>query len=103
MATWKARDLSLLVGASFSCMARRPLPYSQWGHDIFLVDAQAGLRWGELGVTIKTFNLLGADWYDGEFMFASKWDRDQAAALVPTRHVGVGAPRGVFASLELYL
>ncbi|HEX6245411.1 MAG TPA: TonB-dependent receptor [Polyangiales bacterium] len=103
LATFQRRELSLLVGASFSCMARRPLPYSQWGHDILLVDAQAGLRWGELGLTIKAFNLLGADWYDGEFMFASKWDRDQAASLVPTRHVSVGAPRGVFASLEIYL
>ena len=95
--------LSLLVGASFSCMARRPLPYAQWGHDIFLVDAQAGLRWGEVGFTIKAFNLFGTDWYDSELLYASKWDPDQAASLMRTRHVTAGAPRAVFASLELYL
>jgi hypothetical protein len=100
---WRARKLALLVGAGFSALAGRPLPYGQWGHNIFLLDAQAGLRWGEVGLSIKAYNLLGAEWYDGEFLFASKWKREQAASLVPERHVSVGAPRSVFASLEIYL
>jgi TonB family protein len=100
---WVSRKLTLLVGAGFSALALRPLPYAQWGHDIFLLDAQAGLRWGEVALTIKAFNLLDAEWYDGEFLFASKWQRDQGASLVPARHVTVGSPRSVFASLEVYL
>lgn len=100
---WLRRKLVLNVGAGFSALARRPLPYAMMGHDIFLVDAQAGLRWGEVGLSVKAFNLLGTDWYDGEFLFASKWDRNQSASLVPERHVTVGAPRSVFATLEVYL
>jgi hypothetical protein len=36
-------------------------------------------------------------------LFASNWDPGQSASLVPMRHVTVGAPRTLFASLELYL
>jgi iron complex outermembrane receptor protein len=100
---WLGRKLTLLVGTGFSAMARRPLPNSLWGHDIFLLDAQAGLRWGEVALTLKAYNLLGANWYDGEFYYASNWDRDQAPSLVPTRHVTTGAPRTLFATLEIYL
>jgi iron complex outermembrane receptor protein len=99
---WLRRKLVLSAGAGFSALARRPLPESQWGHDIFLVDAQAGLRWGEVGLSIKAFNVLGSNWYDGEFLFASQWE-SRAPSLLEERHVTVGAPRTLLATLEIYL
>jgi len=101
---WKQRKLQTQLGTGISYLARRPLPYAQMGHHIFLLDAQASVRFGEVGLSVRGFNLLDAHWYDGEFLFASNWDPGQSgASLVPIRHVTVGAPRTLFASLELYL
>jgi hypothetical protein len=101
---WKNRKLETQLGTGISYLARRPLPYSQLGHSIFLVDAQASVRLGEVGLSLRAFNLLDSHWYDGEFLFASNWDPGQGgASLVPMRHVTVGAPRTLFASIELYL
>lgn len=97
------RTLRAELGGGASYLARRPLPYAQFGHRIFLLDAQARLRFGELALALTAFNLLDTAWYDGEFAFASNWHPEQAATLVPARHVTVGAPRTLFASLELYL
>jgi iron complex outermembrane recepter protein len=100
---WKERTLRGQLGVGVSGLARRPLPYAQLGHDFALVDAQAGLAWGELSLTVSAFNLFDTRWYDGEFVYASRWDRDGAASLVPVRHVTVGAPRTVLATLEVAL
>jgi iron complex outermembrane recepter protein len=100
---WKGRKLQTQVGTGISYLARRPLPYAQLGHHIFLLDAQASVRFGEGGLSLRAYNLLNANWYDGEFSFASNWDPGSGASLVPARHVTVGAPRTLLATLELYL
>jgi iron complex outermembrane receptor protein len=91
------------LGAGASVLARRPLPYGQWGHDIFLLDAVASVRVAGVALAIEAFNLLDAHWYDGEFVFASRWDPGAAASLVPQRHVTVGAPRTVLLSFSLFI
>ncbi|MET0343161.1 MAG: TonB-dependent receptor, partial [Polyangiales bacterium] len=100
---WQGRALSSVLGVGISHLARRPLPYGQLGHDVFLVDAQAGVRFGEVAISLRALNLLDARWYDGEYAFASSWSSGEAASLVPMRHVTIGAPRTVFGTLELYL
>jgi iron complex outermembrane recepter protein len=97
------RQVESRFGTGLSYLTRRPLPYGQFGHKVFLVDAQAGVRFGEVGLSANAYNLLDAKWYDGEFMFASNWNPSEGAALVPLRHVTAGAPRTLFFSLELYL
>ncbi len=91
------------IGGALSALARRPLPYGQLGHDIALVDATAGLRAGPVELGVECFNLIGSDWYDGEFVFATRWDPSQASSLVPERLVTVGAPRTLIASLRIDL
>jgi hypothetical protein len=68
---------------------------------VLLVDARAALRWGPLETGIDLYNLLDADWYDGEFVYASQFG--DAASLVPARHVTVGAPLSVLWSLTLFV
>jgi outer membrane receptor protein involved in Fe transport len=97
------RDLVGHVGTSLESLIRRPLPYSEFGHDIFLMDARAGLRLKELELGLDVYNLLDASWYDGEFVYASNFDRGKPAQLVPFRHVTVGAPRSFFMSLTLHI
>jgi outer membrane cobalamin receptor len=94
-------DLDSHLGVAFTYLGRRPLPYSQLGHDVFLADASASLRWGPLETGLEVFNLLGARWYDGEFFYASAFSG--AASMLPIRHVTVGAPRGWFWSFSLHV
>jgi iron complex outermembrane recepter protein len=94
-------DIGSHFGLAFTYLGRRPLPYSQMGHDVFLTDARASIRLGPVETGIEVFNLLNADWYDGEFMYASAFSG--AASLLPTRHVTIGPPRGWFWSLSLHI
>ncbi len=95
---WGQRLQSRLGGA-LTYVGQRPLPYSEMGRDIFLVDALATLEWSSWRTSLDVFNVLDADWYDGEFVYASAFDG--TASLVPRRHVTVGAPRTIFWSLEV--
>jgi TonB family protein len=95
------RTIQSRLGTGLSYLARRPLPYGQFGHDIFLIDAHAELRFGEVALYGRVFNLLDAQWFDGEFLYASNWDPGQGASLVPLRHVTIGAPRTIFVSVEI--
>jgi iron complex outermembrane receptor protein len=57
----------------------------------------------EVQVGLDIFNLLDAHWYDGEFTYASNFIQGAAPALVPLRHVTVGAPRTVLFTLALFI
>lgn len=94
-------DVTSHFGAGFSYLGRRPLPYAELGHDVMTIDAGASVRLGPVETSIEVFNLLGADWYDSESVYAS--DFSGAASLVPVRHVTAGAPRSFLWSLTLYI
>jgi iron complex outermembrane receptor protein len=89
------------LGVAGTFLGRRPLPYSELGHDVSLLDARASLRLGPFETSLDVFNVLGADWYDGEFVYASAFAG--AASLVPQRHVTVGPPRSFVWSLTLFV
>jgi hypothetical protein len=88
-------------GVAGTYIARRPLPFGEFGHDALLFDARAALRLGPLETGVDVYNLFGADWYDGEFVYASAFGG--AASLVPERHVTVGAPRSFMWTLTLFV
>lgn len=95
------RELQSHFGVGLSYFGRRPLPYAEMGHDAFLVDARAELRLGAVQTGLELFNALDANWYDGEFVYASRFG--SAASLVPSRHVTVGPPRTLLWSLALFI
>ena len=95
------RDLTAHLGAGLTGLARRPLPYGELGHDIFLVDARAGLRWAPIETHLDLYNLFDRASYDGEFVYASRFS--DAASLVPVRHVTVGPPFTLLWSLTLFM
>lgn len=100
---WLGRTAEGQFGIGTTYIARRPLPFGEFGNDTFLVDATASIRLREVQLRIDAFNLLGLNWYDGQFVFASNFERGAAPSLVPQRHVTVGAPRTIMATLALYL
>ncbi len=91
------------LGLGSSVLARRPLPYGQWGHDVWLLDAAAGVRVGAVEIGLELTNATGARWFDGEFVFPSQWSPSAGASLVPERHVTAGAPRMLMLSLAAFL
>jgi hypothetical protein len=95
------RDLVGKLGAGGTYLGRRPLPYAEMGHDVFVIDARAGVRLRELEVELETFNALDTKYYDGEFVYASHFTQGGQPSLVPLRHVTVGPPRIVVATLTL--
>jgi TonB family protein len=97
------RDLVGRIGGGIDGLASRPLPFKESGQNVFLVDVAAGLRLKEVELGLDVFNLLDTPWYDGQFVFASNFARAQSPPRVPFRHVTVGPPRTIFASLTLYL
>ena len=90
------------VGGGLTLLARRPLPYGEFGHDVFLVDMGVGAEWRIFTFDVEAYNLLDKAWYDGEFVYASSFDEGDAA-LVPARHVTVGEPRTLWVSLGVRL
>ncbi len=97
------RTLRGRVGYGLSYWGRRPLPYSEFGRDVFLVDATASLRLEEVELALDVYNLLDSTHYDGEFVYASRFDLGSAASLVPAHHVTVGPPRSFLLTLSFYV
>ncbi|HKO48773.1 MAG TPA: TonB-dependent receptor [Polyangiaceae bacterium] len=97
------RPISSHFGFGQTSIARRPLPYGEMGHDYTLIDAIASVRLREVELGLRAFNLLNWNWYDGEYTFASNFERGSVPSLVPQRHVTVGAPRSVLATITLFL
>ena len=97
------RNLDGHIGGGIEGLVGRPLPYNETGTNVFLLDVSAGLRFKEVELGIDVFNLLDADWYDGQFVFASNFGRATNPPRVPFRHVTIGPPRTIFASLTLYI
>ncbi len=89
------------LGVALTSLVNRPLPYGERGEDVFLIDASAGVRLAELELGVDCFNLLGARWFDGQFVYASRFGAN--TGLVPERHVTVGAPRTILFTLGAHL
>ena len=96
-------EVEAQVGAALSVLARRPLPFKEMGHDVALVDARAQLSVGPVEVGLELFNLLDTQWFDGEFVFATRWDPNAASSLVPQRVVTVGPPRALLFTLAVHI
>lgn len=94
-------DLKGELGFAATLLHERPLPFGETGHDVFTVDAKAGARWRWVGLELDVYNVLDADHYDGEFVYASAFGG--SPSLVPERHITMGPPIGFFLSLSLFL
>jgi hypothetical protein len=56
------------------------------------VDVTARADWKKWSLSLDVDNVLGSQWRDGEFVFPSHWDLDEARSELPVRHFTAGAP-----------
>lgn len=98
----KGRPLGLKVGAGYSYLSKRPLPYGQFADPVHLLDASAGLRYGFVEVGVEAYNLLARRWAATEYNFVSDWGTRPVPSLLPARHFSAGPPLSVMATLTLH-
>jgi hypothetical protein len=92
---WKLRDEAFrgALGAGFTYVGHRPLPYGQRSDIVATLDASASLGWSHYEVAFAGSNLVGQPYRLGEFNFASDFHTQGSPTLVPARHFTAGAPR----------
>lgn len=71
----------------------RPIPDGFTTTPALVVDLTSTLRWQKWGVSLDVDNVLGSNWRDGEFVYASDWRQDDQTSQLPARHFTAGAPR----------
>lgn len=103
VATFLDRKLVVNLGTGLSFLGARPLPFGDFGRDVFLLDATAGVRFQEGEIRLDVFNMLDSRYFDGEFVYASNFEQGGPATRVPQRHVTVGSPATLFVTFAAYI
>ncbi|MEM9460917.1 MAG: TonB-dependent receptor [Myxococcota bacterium] len=83
----------LRAGLRGLVMGRRPLSYGATAGALATIDASVGYQWRRFQADLYVDNVLGTRWRDGEYHYASYWDRDQPRQGLPTIHFVAGPPR----------
>jgi len=99
------KSLMARLGLGINWVGRRPLPYGQRSHSIFVVDANAEWQWRHFTLGFALTNLFNRRYRLSEYNYVSHF---QATALsppplVPARHFVAGAPRAFWVSLAINL
>ncbi|MBO6934551.1 MAG: TonB-dependent receptor [Deltaproteobacteria bacterium] len=89
------------VGAGFSYLSPRPLPFGFNAAPVALLDASAGVAWGPVEIGFSVFNLLGSEYAAFELYYVSDWTNGGVRSRVPARHIQAGAPRTLMGTVEL--
>lgn len=98
----RGRPLGLRVGAGYSYLSPRPLPYGQFAAPVHLLDASAALRYAFVEVGVEAFNLLARRWAVTEYNFVSDWGTSPIPSLLPARHFSAGPPLSAMGTLTLH-
>ncbi|MEL6179996.1 MAG: TonB-dependent receptor, partial [Myxococcota bacterium] len=58
-----------------------------------VLDLTLGWRWTVWRLDLQVDNLLNSPWREGEYHFASWWNRNETRSQLPVIHVVAGEPR----------
>jgi iron complex outermembrane receptor protein len=91
---------SLGVGATY--VGPRALPYGERSDTIFTLDSSATVDWSHYQLGLTVTNLLGTQYRDDEFNYASDFKSPKSQpTLVPERTFTAGAPRAIYGSFAI--
>ncbi|MDX2087408.1 MAG: TonB-dependent receptor [Kofleriaceae bacterium] len=79
----------------------RPLTHGATAAASHVFDAIAAYTHRRWTLSLQVDNLLGTNWNEGEYHFASRWDLAQPRSELPRVHISPGRPFGVRAGATL--
>jgi len=59
-----------------------------------VMDLSAGWRWRFIQLDVAVDNVFAQPWREGEYHYASRWDRSAPGSAVPAIHFVAGYPLG---------
>lgn len=80
----------------------RALPYGARSATYALLDLSVGYRTGPLQLDIQIDNATNAQWKEGEYHYASWWDKDDSRSTLPSLKFIAGPPLTVRAATTLW-
>lgn len=92
-----------LAGLGALYLGRRPLGDGAEAAAAAVFDVSAGYRWPRVALELTVENVTDAVWREGEYRFASAWDRSAPRSELPVIHGFAGAPRQVRLTLTGWL
>ena len=73
------------AGLAGRFLGPRPLNLGAQASSSTMIDAVGGWTRGRIGLQLQVDNLLGTDWNEGEYNFASRWDMSAPKSELPSR------------------
>ena len=90
------------IGVGIEGAAGITLPGGSAGRNVFYADALAKVSWRQFDLGLNGMNLLGARYYDAQYVYVSNFQRS-ASLPGPTSHVIVAPPTSLFVTLQIHL
>lgn len=90
------------AGARLQVVGSRALPHGARSATYALLDLSVGYRTGPLQIDVQVDNATNAQWKEGEYHYASHWQRDEARSTLPALHFLAGPPLTVRAATTLW-
>jgi outer membrane receptor protein involved in Fe transport len=82
----------LRAGARVTALAARPLPHGARGEALVSTDATLGYQWQSFALELELENLLDRPNREGEYHYASHWQRGETTSAIPALHYAAGPP-----------
>lgn len=89
-------------GAQATAMAPRQLANGARGQGSAVVDLLASYRIGLFDIEVQVDNVFNSKLREGEFHYASRFDRNTPASAIPRLHYAAGRPLGVRTTLSMW-
>jgi outer membrane receptor protein involved in Fe transport len=80
------------AGVRWFVLGPRPLTYGAKAGAATIMDLSVGYRMKWLQLDLSVENVFGARWREGEYNFASWWDRSERPSQIPAVHYVAGPP-----------
>ena len=90
------------AGARLQVVGSRALPHGARSATYALLDLSVGYRTGPLQVDVQVDNATNARWKEGEYHYASWWDKDDPRSTIPSLHFIAGPPLTIRAATTLW-
>jgi len=92
----------LRAGVRLQVVGARPLPHGARSATYALLDVGVGYRKGPLQLDLQVDNVTNAQWKEGEYHYASWWNRDDARSTLPSLHLIAGPPLAIRLATTIY-